>query len=230
MHARHAGGRRRSSLGFGATASEFFAGVLREHGIDWVPRDSLARFEGADERVQRVVTESGRELDADLVVLGIGAAPDIMLARSAGLELGETGGIACSQILETLGREHLGGRRRVRVRLGRPRPAAAGRALGARPRPGRRRRPRDPRRLGRRSPRSRTSGPTSPTGATLEYVGPAEEWDQEVVRGSIDDGEFTIFYLQEGRVAGAVTVGRSDDLERARELMVAGEPVDADAI
>ena len=36
--------------------------------------------------------------------------------------------------------------------------------------------------------------------ASLEYVGPASEWDQEVVRGSIDDGEFSIFYLSDGRV------------------------------
>jgi hypothetical protein len=87
--------------GFGRTASEFFGGVLREHGIDWVANDSLARFEGADGRVQRVVTASGRSLDADMVVMGTGAVPDVMLARSAGLELGETGGIACSSILET---------------------------------------------------------------------------------------------------------------------------------
>ena len=55
---------------------------------------------------------------------------------------------------------------------------------------------------------------------TLEYVGPAAKWDQEVVRGSLDDGEFTIFYLDGGQVAGALTVGRSDDLEEAKELMV----------
>ena len=88
------------SLGFGRTASEFFAGVLRSHGVDWVAGDALGRFEG-DGRVQRVVTESGRSLDADLVVMGTGAVPDVMLARSAGLSLGETGGIACSSTLET---------------------------------------------------------------------------------------------------------------------------------
>ena len=55
--------------------------------------------------------------------------------------------------------------------------------------------------------------------ASLEYVGPAAEWDQEVVRGSIDDGEFSIFYLDEGRVAAALSVGRSDDLEHARRLL-----------
>jgi 3-phenylpropionate/trans-cinnamate dioxygenase ferredoxin reductase component len=51
-----------------------------------------------------------------------------------------------------------------------------------------------------------------------------------VLRGSPDDGEFTIFYLRGGRVAAALTVGRSDDLDRARELMIAGEPVSPDAL
>jgi 3-phenylpropionate/trans-cinnamate dioxygenase ferredoxin reductase subunit len=55
--------------------------------------------------------------------------------------------------------------------------------------------------------------------SSLEYVGPAHEWDREVVRGSLDDGEFSIFYLHEGRIAGALSVGRSDDLEHARRLL-----------
>ena len=55
--------------------------------------------------------------------------------------------------------------------------------------------------------------------ASLEYVGPATKWDQEVVRGSIDEGEFAIFYLDEGRLAGALSVGRSEDLEAARRLI-----------
>jgi 3-phenylpropionate/trans-cinnamate dioxygenase ferredoxin reductase subunit len=65
---------------------------------------------------------------------------------------------------------------------------------------------------------------------TLEYVGPASEWDEEVVRGSVDDGEFTIFYRDGGRVVAALTVGRSDDLDRARERMVSREVVDADSL
>ena len=52
--------------------------------------------------------------------------------------------------------------------------------------------------------------------AAIEYVGPAYEWDSEVVRGSPDDGAFTVFYLTSGRVAGALTVGRSEDLGQAR--------------
>ena len=61
--------------------------------------------------------------------------------------------------------------------------------------------------------------------ASLEYVGPAAEWDQEVVRGSIDEGEFTIFYLRDGRVAGALTVGRSHDLAHASRLLTSGAAV-----
>ena len=56
--------------------------------------------------------------------------------------------------------------------------------------------------------------------ASMEYVGPAFEWEREVVRGSIDEGEFTVWYLHEGKVAAALTVGRSDDLEHARRFIV----------
>jgi 3-phenylpropionate/trans-cinnamate dioxygenase ferredoxin reductase subunit len=55
--------------------------------------------------------------------------------------------------------------------------------------------------------------------ASLEYVGPAFEWDDEVVRGSFDTGEFSVWYLQQGRLAGALSVGRSDDLDHARRLL-----------
>ena len=44
---------------------------------------------------------SGDELDADLVVLGTGVKPDVMLAKAAGLELGESGGVKCDARLQT---------------------------------------------------------------------------------------------------------------------------------
>jgi len=58
--------------------------------------------------------------------------------------------------------------------------------------------------------------------ASLEYVGPAYEWDQEIVRGSLDEGEFSLWYLDKGRLAAALSVGRSDDLEAARHLIASG--------
>ena len=56
----------------------------------------------------------------------------------------------------------------------------------------------------------------------LEYVGPAYEWDEEIVRGSLEDGEFTNWYLKDGVVKAALTFGRSDDLDAARKLIVDG--------
>jgi 3-phenylpropionate/trans-cinnamate dioxygenase ferredoxin reductase subunit len=216
------------SLGFGRTAGEFFADVLRSHGVEWVGGDALGRFEG-DGRVQRVVTESGRSVDADLVVMGTGAVPDVMLARSAGLELGETGGIACSSRLETSAsdvwaagdaREYdsVVHGRRLRVEhweVARAQGAAVAAAI-----------------MGSQEPFAEIPYFWSDLAdwCSLEYVGPASEWDEEVVRGSVEDGEFTIFYLREGRMAAALTVGRSDDLDRARELMRSGETVDAGAL
>ena len=64
----------------------------------------------------------------------------------------------------------------------------------------------------------------------MEYVGPAYSWSEEIVRGSIEDGEFTVYYLDGDRLAAALTVGRSDDLEQARELIASREPVDRGAL
>ena len=217
------------SLGFGAAAGAFFAGVLRDHGVEWVGGESLGRFEGDEGHVTRVVTESGRVLDADMVVMGTGAAPDVMLARAAGLELGETGGVACSATLETSAAgiwaagdaceyDSVVHRRRVRIEhweVARAQGAAVAGYL-----------------QGEREPYAEVPYFWSDLAdwCTLEYVGPAAQWDQEVVRGSPEDGEFTIYYLAGGRMGGALTVGRSDDLDRARELMRSGEPVSPETL
>jgi NADPH-dependent 2,4-dienoyl-CoA reductase/sulfur reductase-like enzyme len=67
----------------------------------------------------------------------------------------------------------------------------------------------------------------------LEYVGPAIDWDEEIVRGSLPDGAFTNWYLSGGVVKAALTVGRSGDLDEARRLLVGGaalDPAEKDAL
>lgn len=86
---------------FGEEVGRFFQGLLESHGIRACGGDSLERYEGSGERVTRVVSQKGLELDCDFVVVGAGVVPDVMLARGAGLELGEGGGVACSATLET---------------------------------------------------------------------------------------------------------------------------------
>ena len=64
--------------------------------------------------------------------------------------------------------------------------------------------------------------------ASLEYVGPANDWDEVVWRGDRDAGEFAVWYLKDGRVAGALTVERSEDLAHARTLLAEGVDVGGD--
>jgi 3-phenylpropionate/trans-cinnamate dioxygenase ferredoxin reductase component len=213
------------SLGFGRAAGEFFGGVLHEHGVDWIGGDPLERFEGAGGRVRRVVTRSGRALDCDMVVMGSGVVPDVTLARSAGLALGESGGIACSATLETSAPgvwaagdaceyDSVVHGRRLRVEHWEV-ALAQGRAVAAAMR-------------GAARPYDEVPYFWSDIAdwCTLEYVGPASEWDREVVHGSIADGSFTIFYLAGERLAAALTVGRSGDLDEARRLLVEGGTVE----
>jgi 3-phenylpropionate/trans-cinnamate dioxygenase ferredoxin reductase subunit len=59
--------------------------------------------------------------------------------------------------------------------------------------------------------------------ATLEYVGRAEGWDDEVVDGDMGSGRFAVWYLRDGRVEAMLSAGGHGDLDRARALIVSGE-------
>jgi 3-phenylpropionate/trans-cinnamate dioxygenase ferredoxin reductase subunit len=206
------------SRGFGEQAGRFFQSRLEEHGIVVHGEDELERFEGSDGRITKVVTKAGRELDADAAIIGAGVNPDVMLARAAGLPLGQGGGVLADSRLETqvpgvyvagdiAEYDSVVNHRRLRVEhwdvafnMGKTV------ALNM---------------LGRDQPHDVVPYFFSDLSdwASLEYVGPAAKWDAEVVRGSIDDPEFSVWYLDAGRVAGALSVGRSDDLEHARRLI-----------
>jgi 3-phenylpropionate/trans-cinnamate dioxygenase ferredoxin reductase component len=210
---------------FGEPAARFFHDLLVQHGIEVYGEESLARFEGAGGRVRKVITDSGRELDADAVIIGAGVKPDVMLARSAGLALGESGGIRVNTRLETETPGvfaagdvaeyesviHDGRRIRVEhwdVAFNQGKTAALNM-------------------LGREQDYDVVPYFFSDLSdwASIEYVGPAHEWDREVIRGSVDEGRFSVFYLHHGRVAGALSVGRSDDLQLARRLIATGQEV-----
>ena len=213
------------SRGFGEQAGRFFQSRLQEHGVTVFGDDELDRLEGADGRVTRVITKRGRELEADAVVFGVGAVPDVNLARAAGLEIGERGGVmvdsrlqtsvpgifAAGDIAEYESVVHGGRRIRIEhwdVAFNQGKTAALNM-------------------LGRDQAHDVVPYFFSDLSdwASLEYVGPASDWDDEIVRGSLDDGDFTVWYVRDGRVAAALAVGRSDDLEVARRLISSGEDV-----
>jgi 3-phenylpropionate/trans-cinnamate dioxygenase ferredoxin reductase subunit len=59
--------------------------------------------------------------------------------------------------------------------------------------------------------------------ATLEYVGNAGAgWDDEIVHGDPATGEFSVWYLQGDALVAMLAVGRTDDIELAGALIVAG--------
>ena len=210
---------------FGGVAGLWFRELLEEHGIAVVGRDEVARFEGDGERVARVVTAGGRTLPAGAVVCGVGALPDVMLARKAGLELGPLGGIRCDARLRTSapgvfaagdpcefdsvlhGRPMRIEHEDVAARQG----ATAARNL-----------------LGADAPHEDVPYFFSDLAdwAGIEYVGPAHAWDEELVRGSLEDGRFAVWYLHEGRVAAMLSVNGGGDLDHARDLVRSGAPLE----
>ncbi|MHB8240871.1 MAG: NAD(P)/FAD-dependent oxidoreductase [Solirubrobacteraceae bacterium] len=211
--------------GFGAEVGRFFQGLLESHGVSVHGGDELERFEGQG-TVARVITRGGLELAADAVVIGAGVTPDVGLAQRAGLEIGERGGVRCSSRLESSTPGvfaagdiceydsviHGGAPMRIEhwdVAFNHGKTAALNM-------------------LGRDIAHVEVPYFFSVLGdwGELEYVGPAYEWDEERVRGSMQDDEFTTWYLKDGAVKAALTFGRTDDLDHARRLLGSGARLD----
>ncbi len=72
---------------------------LRAHGVDLRLSDALESVETGDSLT--VVLRSGARLEADLVVVALGVAPDTALAGEAGLELGVKGSIVVDDRMRT---------------------------------------------------------------------------------------------------------------------------------
>lgn len=80
--------------------TSFILQELHKHSMAVWLDDAVAGFQGSDSGLT-VALESGAELRCDLVILATGVVPEVELARSAGLEIGETGGIKVNDSLQT---------------------------------------------------------------------------------------------------------------------------------
>jgi 3-phenylpropionate/trans-cinnamate dioxygenase ferredoxin reductase subunit len=208
---------------FGADAGRWFQQLLESKGIAVHGGEELEAFEG-DGRVKAVLTKSGRAIECDAVVVGAGVRPDTMLAQRAGLEV--ENGIVCDSRLRTSAEgiyaagdccsyDSVVHGRRIRVEhwdvAMQQGLHAAGNMLG--------------------EERDYDVVPyffsDLADWAGLEYVGPAYEWDEEIWRGDREGGRFSVWYLKDGRVAGALSVDRSEDLAEARRMLADGVDVSA---
>jgi 3-phenylpropionate/trans-cinnamate dioxygenase ferredoxin reductase subunit len=211
--------------GFGKQAGRFVQELLEAHGVTVHSEDELERFAGGEGRVRQVVTRNGLELEAQAVVIGAGVVPDVQLAKKAGLEIGESGGVRCSSRLQSTAEGVFAAGdiceydspvhdRYLRVEhwdvaFNQGRTAALNM-------------------LGRDVAHDVVPYFYSVLAdwGELEYVGPAQAWDEEILRGSFADGTFTNWYLQDGKVKAALTFGKPDDLEHAKRLIVKAEELE----
>ncbi len=74
--------------------------TLKKQDIELLLDSKLEAFEG-DEKVERVRLADGRTFEADIVILGIGAAANSMIAKGAGLEVGKRGEIEVNRYMQT---------------------------------------------------------------------------------------------------------------------------------
>jgi 3-phenylpropionate/trans-cinnamate dioxygenase ferredoxin reductase subunit len=169
-----------------------------------------------------VRTKAGREIECQTVVIGAGVHPDVMLAQRAGLEVDN--GIVCDERLQTsvegiyaagdvCSYQSVVHGRRLRIEHWDVALNQGQYVAGAM--------------LGEAEPYRVVPYFFSDQAdwASLEYVGPAESWDEIVWRGDRDGGEFLAWYLDGGKVAAALSVGRSEDLAHARRLLESGADV-----
>ncbi len=76
-------------------------GFVERHGIRLALNDGVAEFKQTANGSLEVLTKSGKVYPADIVILALGVRPETALAKAAGLEIGERGGIRVDEHMRT---------------------------------------------------------------------------------------------------------------------------------
>jgi 3-phenylpropionate/trans-cinnamate dioxygenase ferredoxin reductase subunit len=200
----------------GEQMGRLYGDIHREHGVDL---RTGAVVEGIEETAGGVVVRlgDGEAVEAVAVLVGVGIQPNVELAETAGLEVDNgvlvdeacrtsaPGVFACGDVAN---HQHPVFGRRIRVEH-------FDNAL----------------KMGTHVARSMMGSAEPFTDphwfwsdqydVNLQYGGFAYEWDDVVVRGSLDDRDFVAFYLKDGVVLAALGLNRGRDVRRAMKLIAA---------
>mgnify|MGYP000253431599 CR=1 FL=1 len=209
----------------GPEVGSALASLHRDHGVELVLGEGVASIEG-DGRVRRVRTVSGRTVECDLVVTGLGIEPNTELVEGSGVDVDD--GIVVDELCRTsvegiyaagdVARHHHPiFRAHVRVEhwlnaieQGR----AAARSM-----------------LGNGAPYAELHWFWSDQyDANLQYAGHHRDWDELVVRGSLEERRFVGYYLKDGVPLAAVALNMGRDLRRSFGLLRARRPVDPELL
>jgi 3-phenylpropionate/trans-cinnamate dioxygenase ferredoxin reductase subunit len=190
------------------------ASLHRDHGVEMVFGDLAERFEGAG-RFEALVTRSGRRIEGNLAVLGVGVEP---VTEIAGAELDVENGIVVDAALRTAvpGVFAIGDVARhdhpvfgpVRIehfdKAIKQGEAVAKNILGA------------------AEPFADAMWFWSDQyDAQIQMAGYATGWDDTVVRGSIEERSFAAFLLRDGVLRSTVTMDWNRDARRSMPLIAA---------
>lgn len=86
---------------FDTDMARLMAHHLQEKGVKIIAGDGIKGFHQTGDFAEEAELESGIRLPMDLAILSIGVRPELKLAREAGLEIGESGGIAVNERQQT---------------------------------------------------------------------------------------------------------------------------------
>ncbi len=195
----------------GGQIGALIGAIHRANGVELRAGDQVAAFEGA-ERIEAIVTAAGHRVACDFAVAGIGIDPD--LPAVTGSTIAQENGILADELCRTSAADvyvagdvanHLHplfGRIRVEhFNNAEKQGAAAARSM-----------------LGSAAPYDYIHSFWSDQYEhKIEYVGHAANWDDFVVRGSVDEGKLVGFYLRDGFVTAAVGLDRGGDPELDRD-------------
>lgn len=200
---------------------EWFAGQHRRRGVELLVNACVTSI-GDGAAGATVVLADGRTLEADLVVVGIGAIPNDDLARDAGLAVDD--GIIVDEFGRTSDPDIFAAGDAVRAfnpllrrhqrletwRNAQDQPVSVARVIA-----------------GGLEPYAEIPWFwTDQYRFNFQMAGLPEAWDQLVWRGSPDDPHFTVFYLQAGRVVAAAALNDGRSIHAATELIRTGASID----
>lgn len=183
----------------GPDLGEFIRSVHEEHGVEFHLNTTIA---GIHERT--ALLSNGHEVDADLVIIGVGVRPRVTLAEKAGIATNR--GIQVDEFLETsvpgifaagdVARWHdlaSGEQRRVEhwVVAERQGQAAAANILGL-----------------RRAFRDVPFFWSAHYDITIRYVGHASSWDEIEIDGNLADRDCVVGYKKGGHIVAVAAIGR----------------------
>ncbi|MDX1883702.1 NAD(P)/FAD-dependent oxidoreductase [Mycolicibacterium sp. 120270] len=213
----------------GREVAEVFAKLHRDHDVDLRLSTSVEEITTADGVATGLRLGDGSTVDADAVLVAVGAAPNVGLATVAGLAMAPDGGVAVDSSLRTsdpdvfavgdiASAQHPLFGTRIRTEhwanaLKQPAAAVAG-MLG--------------------TPTEYAELPyffTDQYDLGMEYAGYARDYARVVFRGDVDGREFVAFWLDsDSRVLAGMNVNIWDVLDDVKSLIRSQKPVDADKL